>query len=869
MNLFRYAIFALSVALVFSVGSSSATTHSHPEISVADDRTLSLRGTGSQIVMETIEDAIRQGGLALLGEGFQIDSSLSYVTEESSDGIFRGEIDLVIPFWSKNGHVIFTQPGFVFWEGPAEEERVDGNLGIVYRTNLAKTPVGIDAVAGASLFYDYDFHRVNHERLGIGVDMQSGNFHGAFNYYYPLSNEEGGREGFIEEALKGMDLRFALERETIRAGARLGLWRYDGGEDVADEWRSSVGFDAGFRILPGVFIEGEWEKHQEDVILDQRLSLGLAFRFSLPGFEGQSYRDGLMSSDLYRIVEREKRVLYEEREAGPTVSIVRTGNEAVVEGGKIAMNVQLSEVLEENVTINLVGGGRATYNDDWTISVGGTDCTGVSEDNCQTTIAAGQISTGVVVTINRDGRGESAESIILSTAVADAGNTGLTPGSPMVLDIPADPLLPTVWLNYSGSGKTLTIDEGIIAMLNLSEALSEDVTVNLATSGTAQYGDTNEWDLARRVPAGDEDANYSLCDTTCEVVFEAGQTSADIQFTAHFGSAGKTVGAEIQIPTAAQSLVQVGSPSRLDFTIVEAPPPPPRVSMSADTTSITEGSTATITVTLSRAIENNATFNLIGGGTGATYGTSSSSDWNLSVGGMDCNMASRSSPCRVTINAGARTAEVIVEVREDMTLEAREDFTVSVEVASGSTSMVTPGSTSMLNFDIPSQIPTVSLAYNGPSRVPEDVNLRMMIVLSKPLEEEVTMYLVRGGNAIYGPASDNQSRDDWVLHRRVIPANEMPPDSYSGGGPCSGADAQGTKCGATIPEGATIVDVQLEVYRDPYREEAETMTVEIVIGSAGSTGLVLGSPTKHEITVPKHTTSRFTDLSDPCPVIAC
>ena len=589
MNSFRISIIALSVApLMFSAGSSSPATtdYSHPRFTVADDRTLNLRETGSNLVMETIEDALRAGGLALLGEGFRLDSSLVYVTEESSNGTIKGEIDLVLPFYNENGHVIFTQPGLVFWEGQAEEERVDGNLGIVYRTNLANTPVGIDAVGGASLFYDYDLHRAGHERLGIGVDMQGGDFQGAFNYYYPLSNVEDGREGFVEEALKGMDLRVALERETIRAGARVGLWRYDGGEDVADEWRTSIGLEGGVRIVPGVFVEGEWEKHQEDVILDQRLSLGLAFRFSLPDFEGQGYKDGSMSSDLYRIVEREKRVLYEERVAGPKISIVRTGNEAVIEGGTIALDIELSEALEENVTVNLVGSGSAEYgsSNDYTVSVDGTACTGVTEDNCQVSITAGQTTSSddVEITINDDGRtNELSETIVLSMVVASAGNTDLTARGSFTLTIPADPPLPTV-------------------------------------------------------------------------------------------------------------------------------------SLSSDDTSLQEGDTATITLTLSESLGSDATFNLIGssGSNDATYGTSTADDWNLSVGGTDCNMASRSNPCTVVISQGDTTAEVIVEANTDSANEGNEIFTISVEVDSGSTGIVLPGNSSSLDFSIQHPGGTIGITSN-------------------------------------------------------------------------------------------------------------------------------------------------------------
>ena len=115
---FRLSVIALSATLMFSLGSSASTAttnYSHPEFSAAEDRTLNLRETGSQIVIDTIENALRQGGLALLGEGFQLDSSLSYHSGDN-EGI-EGDLDVVVPLWNGGRHAIFTQPGFVFWKG--------------------------------------------------------------------------------------------------------------------------------------------------------------------------------------------------------------------------------------------------------------------------------------------------------------------------------------------------------------------------------------------------------------------------------------------------------------------------------------------------------------------------------------------------------------------------------------------------------------------------------------------------------------------------------------------------------------------------------------------------------------------------------
>ena len=564
MNLFRSAVFALSIALMFLFGSSAMATvitnYSHPAFSITDDRTLDLRETGSQIVMETIENVLQQGGLAWLGEGFQIDSSLSWVEE--------GELDVVIPVLRAANHVVFVQPGLVLWNGWEDEERIDGNFGVVYRTNLANTSVGIDAVGGASLFYDWDFQSVGHSRLGIGADIQSGIFHGAFNYYQPLSSEKGGRrKGFAEEAVGGMDLQFALEKNVVRTGIHVGYW------NVASDWKTSAGFDIGFRLFPGVFIEGEWEKHQQELVSDERLRLGVAARFSLPGFEGASYSDGEMSKSLYKVVDREKRILYQERDLNRIAllvdgSVVEDGMVSVAEGESINVTIQLERAVAENITLNLIGSGSAEYgsSNDWVISVGGTECTSVIGTGCQITIMAGEISASddVVISIN-EGRGEGEETIILSSTVV-SGDASLT-GDPLVINIPAEPPL-----------------------------------------------------LA--------------------------------------------------------------------------------VSSSTDSSSITEGNTATITLTLSEALKrSDVAFNLIGSSDSddVTYGASN--DWSLSVGGTDCDMASESDPCQVMIPQGNTTAEVIVKANKDSTNEMDEAFTVSVEVDSVSEHLVQDNPSS-LDFTI-------------------------------------------------------------------------------------------------------------------------------------------------------------------------
>ena len=695
---FRFSVIALSAVLIFSIGSSASTAttnYSHPEFSIAEDRTLNLRETGSQIVIDTIENALRQGGFALLGEGFQLDSSLSYHSGDN-EGI-EGDLDVVIPLWNGGRHAIFTQPGFVFWKGLEGEERFDGNIGLVYRAELTR-----GLIAGASIFYDHDF-QIGHSRVSGGLDLQSGFFRFGANYYHPLSEVEDGREGFVEEALSGMDARLVFEREAVRLGSTIGYWDYKGEESGGQEdsrsgWKTSIGLDFGVRILPGVFAEASWERHKDNIVLDERIFAGLAFRFSLPDFQGASYGSGEMTSNLYKIVDREKRILYEEREAD---NIILTPSGSVVEGGTVTVAIQLREASAEDVVINLVGSGTATYGEisddgDWLLNNGSGNCSAVTGTSCQITITAGETvpSDNTVITINDDGGGEDPETIILSTTIA-SGDASLT-SRPLVLTIPVDPPLPTV-------------------------------------------------------------------------------------------------------------------------------------NLSADSTSILEGNTATITLTLSEGLGSDATFNLIAGGTEATYGTGANDDWNLSVGGTDCDMAS-GTMCQVTIDEGDTTAEVTVEINTDtMDETTSKDFTVSVAVDSGSITIVEPGNRSSLNFTIPADLPTVSLNYSGSTMLKDlDQNNRVTIQLSGAASAPVTLNISHNSQTLV-----HGTTNDYVIRHIVFPAGTTSPPVQVNSYPrdCT------TDCRITFQPGETIGELNILSLID-----SGELTVSVEIPTGSENLVKLGDP---------------------------
>ena len=313
-------------------GVPSAVNHDYAECGKR-----ALRNTGSRILVDTIEDALSRGGVALFSDRFRLDSSIAWVWEES----VTGEIDAVIPLFSRErsdgtGQAIFIQPGAVFWQGLNSEERIDGNLGIVYRQHL--TP---SVVAGGSVFYDYDFKRES-QRVGAGLDLQSGPLQTALNYYHPLNDWQEGRTDYEEQPLQGADFHLGFAWSRIRFDTSFGIWRFEGEEEESTKWRPAFEVGAGYRIYPGVFLQGGYENHDSEDSLDSRWNAGLEFRFSLPGLEGAVDDKVAAKPNLWEPVEREKRILYEEREAIPRVAL-RPASAVDENGGNVDPSLPLAQ----------------------------------------------------------------------------------------------------------------------------------------------------------------------------------------------------------------------------------------------------------------------------------------------------------------------------------------------------------------------------------------------------------------------------------------------------------------------------------------------------------------------------------------------
>ena len=150
--------------------------------------------------------------------------------------------------------------------------------------------------------------------------------------------------------------------------------------------------------------------------------------------------------------------------------------------------------------------------------------------------------------------------------------------------------MPAISLNYSGS---TNIAEGtqLRLRLDLSESISDDVTVNLVATGTATYGASvsagHDWRLRYRViPQGEAVlSNFDVLDgnglslardcggitgSDCGITIGAGSTIVDIQIEAHLDprtESNETIMLSVDIPSASRNLIESGNPSTQNFNI--------------------------------------------------------------------------------------------------------------------------------------------------------------------------------------------------------------------------------------------------------------------------------------------------------------
>ncbi|WP_281560773.1 Ig-like domain-containing protein [Thalassomonas sp. RHCl1] len=338
-------------------------------------------------------------------------------------------------------------------------------------------------------------------------------------------------------------------------------------------------------------------------------------------------------------------------EVAPVVTL-STGAAVVAEnGGTSAITATLNNPTYADVTVNLGYTGTATS--------GGID---YNTPSSVITITAGNSSANAATGITGvdDGDSEGFETIIIDVASVTGGSATESGSQQETVTINDDETIPVVTL--SAGINTLAEDGGTATLTaTLDQVTFEDVTVNLAYSGTATGG-----------------SDYAS--PASSITISAGQLTGTSTLTATNDSTDEddeTIIVDISSVSGGNS-IESGSQSETltiiddDSTVTPNPDPDPEpetalVSLAASPSSIAEnGGTSTISVSLDQAISESVTVALAYSGS-----ASSGSDYQTPAGS-------------VTIAAGETSADLSLTAIADSEQEDNESIIVAISGVSGS-----------------------------------------------------------------------------------------------------------------------------------------------------------------------------------------
>ena len=315
-------------------------------------------------------------------------------------------------------------------------------------------------------------------------------------------------------------------------------------------------------------------------------------------------------------------------DALPEVSL-SVENNSVEEGAAVTVTIELSETLTSDVTIplNLISG--TAESDDY-----------ANTSPVNVTITGGQTEAEHI--INTYGDDDLDDESFTVQIDADNLPSEVAAGSPLLIEVTITDtdVLPEVSLsvenNFVEEGEAVTVT------IELSEALTSDVTIPL--------------NLIPRIAESDDFASTSPVNVT----ITDGQTEAEYIINTYEDDDTQNESFTVQIDTDnLPSEVVAGSP--LSALIVITDPDAPEVSLSVENNSVEEGEAVTVTIGLSETLTSDVTIPLI-----LIPGTAESDDY------------ASTSPVNVTIIGGQTEAQHSISTFEDDDFED-ETFTVAID----------------------------------------------------------------------------------------------------------------------------------------------------------------------------------------------
>ncbi|MEZ4818774.1 MAG: Calx-beta domain-containing protein, partial [Bdellovibrionota bacterium] len=364
----------------------------------------------------------------------------------------------------------------------------------------------------------------------------------------------------------------------------------------------------------------------------------------------------------------------------------------------------MSAVSALDVTINLATSGTATG--------GGTD---YNQSATSISILAGNTTGSVTVTSVDDGLDEVNETVIIDIdTVVNATESGVQQATTSITD---DDNAPDVTLAVDNAN---IAENGGVATFTatLSAATSQNVTINLATSGTATGGGTD----------------YNQSATSISIL--AGNTTGSVTVTGvndALDEAGETVIIDIDTVTNANE----STPQQATTTITDDDATPTVDFTSASQASAGESGTLTITAQLS-----------------AISGQDIDVPFTLSGTAIDPDdYAITASP--ITITAGNTSADITITIAADILDENDETVIVTMGVPTNASAGTVTVHTATITDD--DATPTVTLAVDNASIAENGGVATFTATLSTASGQDVTINLATSGTATGGGTDYNQS----------------------------------------------------------------------------------------------------------------
>ncbi|WP_198015323.1 inverse autotransporter beta domain-containing protein [Nitratidesulfovibrio termitidis] len=244
------------------------------------------------------------------------------------DGYFRGEGDVLLPFYDSRYTTIFSQVGVRSMAAQSTDDRWMGNFGLGQRWY----PFAVDEkdagnlMLGYNAFYDHDITR-GHQRGGVGAEAQYDWLRLSTNYYYPLSGWKDSPDfdsSLIQERpAEGWDARLKAYLPFYRHVALTGAYSQWYGDHVGvfgadDLEKDPKVWSYGVEYTPIPLVSGfVSQRATEQGRTDTEFGLNVTWHFDMPWEEQISPSKvselRTVSGAKHEFVDRENRIILEYR----------------------------------------------------------------------------------------------------------------------------------------------------------------------------------------------------------------------------------------------------------------------------------------------------------------------------------------------------------------------------------------------------------------------------------------------------------------------------------------------------------------------------------------------------------------------------